>query len=257
MLFAGFGRRDISPDKKTSLVGYSQRLDLHGPGNAGLLDSLYVRTLALGHGNKWLLLISFDLCVLSPLIVHKWREYLAQALALPVGSILLATTHTHSGPNPRIKGMKDKVFQLVTHTDDDDIVYADLVLARTLDAARQAVASLKPHTAFWNYGALGLGYNRRVHTSSGIQMCWNPEDSSQLKLSPSPDPHCGALTFRDEDGGEIVSLGPRHWFRDHPDGNAPSISPDRFLHRGRRRPSKSFLPNCLLVFSSGSGWSDQ
>jgi hypothetical protein len=151
-----------------------------------------------------LLLISFDLCVLTSIVVQAWREHLAGALGLPLDAILLSSTHTHSGPYPRVEGMEDEICQLATHTPEADTRYAGRVIASALEAAREAVAGLKPHTLFWNEAPLGFAYNRRVRTGDGIKMCWNPREFPHLKPSASPDPQCGALVFRDGSGREIV-----------------------------------------------------
>jgi hypothetical protein len=203
-ILAGYGRTDITPPRQPSLVGYGQRLDLHGSGNAGVLDPLHVRALALSSGSETLLLLSFDLAVLTPPVVDEWRSKLAQALDLPADAILLASTHTHSGPHARVATGEDNLFQLTTQTDEADVSYGTMALERAILAARESLAGLRPHNVFWNEGPLGFGYNRRVRTEGGIQMCWNPEEFPELKPSPSPDPHCGALIFRDETGGEIV-----------------------------------------------------
>ena len=203
-IFAGFGSFDITPSRQPSLVGYGQRLELHGSGNAGILDPLHVRALALSSGGETLLLLSFDLCVLTPPVVDEWRLRLAGALDLPTDAILLASTHTHSGPHARVATGEDIIFQLTTQTDEADLSYGTLVLERAILAAREALSGLRPHEVFWNHGPLGFGYKRRVATDSGIRMCWNPKEFPELRPSPSPDPHCGALIFRDEEGGEIV-----------------------------------------------------
>ena len=66
-LEAGIAKVEITPPVGTPMAGYGKRW---GRPSTGIRDPLYVRTLALGDGERKLLLISADLLVFPPHCEH-------------------------------------------------------------------------------------------------------------------------------------------------------------------------------------------
>ena len=83
---------DITPETPQMLRGYSPRM------STKVHDRLYHRILALDDGATSFVLISSDLCSLSPAFCDCVTGNLAKELSLPAENIWWSITHTHSSP---------------------------------------------------------------------------------------------------------------------------------------------------------------
>ena len=100
-LRAGASRVDITPDIKAAnipLGGYAAR---KGAASTGVHDSVYAHALVLSSGNEKVAVVSLDLCFLPASVKSEVVKRLeAQARGWTAGSLFLAATHTHCGPDP-------------------------------------------------------------------------------------------------------------------------------------------------------------
>jgi hypothetical protein len=94
-LRAGYGETAITPPLGTDLTGFGFYLDRKAE---SVLDNLKVRALYLDDQKTRLLLISCDLLGLTVARADRIRSQVGATLGLPARNILLACTHTHSGP---------------------------------------------------------------------------------------------------------------------------------------------------------------
>lgn len=94
-LRAGYGEMIITPPLGTDLAGFGFYLDRKAE---RVLDDLKVRALYLDDQTTRLLIISCDLLGLTVTQADRIRGQVGAALGLPARHILLACTHTHSGP---------------------------------------------------------------------------------------------------------------------------------------------------------------
>jgi hypothetical protein len=148
-LLAGYGEKIITPPLGTDLTGFGFYLDRR---TNSILDDLKARALFLKDGERTQLLIVCDLLGLTVPFSDKVRARLAGELGIPRENILLACTHTHSGPaaqplaglgvaNPAyVKGLPDAI------------------------SAAAAMAAAAPKQAEFGYGTEAvepIGYNRR------------------------------------------------------------------------------------------------
>ncbi len=97
-LQGGFGRADITPREGTRLVGYGGR----DAGNTGMHDRLMARALVLDAEGETYAIISLELCYVNAETVQATREELARRFDLDPTCVLIATTHTHGGPDDRM-----------------------------------------------------------------------------------------------------------------------------------------------------------
>ena len=136
VLSAGAAKVEITPPVGTPLAGYSKR---HGKPSDGIRDPLYVRALALSDGEDTVLLVSADLLVFPPPLAERIFRLIEEKQKLPRQSVILATTHTHSGSGSIASGfLYEKVFGAYRREVEDGIV------ARIGWAAQQALENRKP-----------------------------------------------------------------------------------------------------------------
>jgi hypothetical protein len=93
-LLAGTAATDITPPVGVDLTGYVARLEA----SSGIHDPLFARALALKDGDQDALLIVCDLIGLEASFIREARRSIGRRLGLPTDAIMIACTHTHSGP---------------------------------------------------------------------------------------------------------------------------------------------------------------
>lgn len=94
-LSAGYGEIVITPPPGLDLTGYGFYLDRKGE---NVLDDLKIRVLYLLDGENKLILASFDLIGFSVEFADNLRVDIANREDIDVKNVLIACTHTHSGP---------------------------------------------------------------------------------------------------------------------------------------------------------------
>ena len=135
-LEAGAARLDITPDVARGpvwLAGFS-----HGRRATGVHDDLQVRALALRCGSQGVVLIAADLIGLFHEEVVAAREALRGLAGFTQVSVLVAATHTHSGPDTLGLWGEDPTTRGV----DDE--YLRRVRQSLVTVATQAMATLRP-----------------------------------------------------------------------------------------------------------------
>ena len=87
---------DITPPLGVALMGYGARV-----GRAcAVADRLHARALALDDGpGRSLIAVSADLCLMAPEQARDIRDRISSATGVAAARILVACTHTHSGPD--------------------------------------------------------------------------------------------------------------------------------------------------------------
>ncbi len=215
MLQAGFSQIDITPGPENSLIGYAFRQDKLPPGNAGVADPLAARCLVLDDDRGRCVLISLDLCILSTALARRLRDLAAKAAETDPERVIVACTHTHSGPLPATaEDAASRGGFLTKFTGPDarhpDQAYAEQLCRWVCQAAAQAGGLVYPVRIGVQQAPVGLAYNRRVVGPAGVEHCWNPQESPWLDPSDAVDPTCAVLCLERVVGpGRIVlfSLG--------------------------------------------------
>ena len=109
---AGFGRRDITPDRSMKMAGFDRRKDA----STGTLDALEVCVLALEDscGEPFLMCV-FDLLGTDSGLCTHIRGAIAAHLNIPAERIWMGATHTHSAPTGHFSGSESYDQDLVHH----------------------------------------------------------------------------------------------------------------------------------------------
>jgi neutral ceramidase len=93
-LFASAVQIDITPPVGTKLEGYGAREGV----SQGVHDPLFAQILLLKSGETQVALLSLDLLGVGLGFTHRVRDAIEKAIDVPSDGILLAPSHTHSGP---------------------------------------------------------------------------------------------------------------------------------------------------------------
>jgi hypothetical protein len=204
MLRAGYAHVDITPPPEVPLQGYEFRFSQLPEGSEGVLEPLACKALALeSEPGKASLIISLDLCILSVSLARSLREKVAQAVGCEPKHVLLACTHTHSGPvvaDVELDRAVRDVLPEAAAAGAPAEAYTRWLAGRVVEAAARAAALTVPVDVSWQQGALGIGYTRRVLTDRGLRHVWNPQEQHELPLPPAADPACTVIQLRQTNG---------------------------------------------------------
>src|SRR5450830_1131335 len=94
-LFGSALQIDITPPIGTPMDGYAARIQP----SIGMHDPLFAGLLLLKRGVEQVLLISLDQIAISAPVTEKIRTTIAEQMPIKRDQILIACTHTHSGPS--------------------------------------------------------------------------------------------------------------------------------------------------------------
>jgi len=170
-LFVAGARADITPPAGIALDGYSARTNP----SVGVHDRLYARALLLRAGGRTFAVVSCELCWLGVATVSEVRE---RAKAEGVDEVVLAATHTHSGP-----AVADYIVGPSMLETGYVLSLPDLIAGAIRDAGKR----LRPATAEVRVASANLSINRRL-------------------ASLPVDPAVVALDFRDAGGKPVAGI---------------------------------------------------
>ncbi len=189
----GMAEVDYTPEVGKDLVGNYRGDDY---ASRGKHDPLYARAFVMQgpDGNKAAVL-SVDICWMRRATVDMMRSYIAERSDLRPEQILIASTHTHSGPKSLL-----------------DAPGAVEYLQRAADAVLQANADLKPaRLRFGSTREDSVAYNRRLVCRDGkIHMSWeNPDPDFVVGEAGPIDTELSVLSIDQVGGvrGAVVNYG--------------------------------------------------
>jgi neutral ceramidase len=141
---------DITPPAGVWLEGFFERQEP----SRGVHDPLLSQVLLIRRGDQGVVLISLDLLGVRLDFTERVRAGIAEATGIPAHSILLACSHTHSGPTGFLNGLP------VIHT-PEDAELVKIVERKLIGASVEAMRSLQPSRLGVGHGQLkGVGANR-------------------------------------------------------------------------------------------------
>ena len=130
---AGYGRREITPDKSMHMAGFDRRKDP----STGTLDPLEVCVLALKdqQDNPFLMCV-FDLLGTDSRLCTHIREAIGSRMKILPERIWVGATHTHSAPTGHFSGNQSY-----------DESYVNYLTCQAVSAAADALADMQETTA--------------------------------------------------------------------------------------------------------------
>ena len=194
-LLAGFSRVNITPPLGTPLDGYYNIIERLAE---TIMDDLEVNALAVSDGKNKVVMLSADLLLIRSDADYEYRERIASETGLPVDAVILSCTHTHSGPMTK----KSDANEYRRKGNQ----YIDFLVSRFCDAAKLALADLKPAKMGYAVGqAPNIAFIRRYLMKNG-SIRTNPDHYEKDIVGPvgDIDERVNVLRFIREGGKEIA-----------------------------------------------------
>jgi hypothetical protein len=204
-LKAGVAVTDVTPPVGYRMSGYfSERL------STGTSNPLQARALVLGQGQESAALVCCDIIGLSLDVSSRARTQAAAKTGIPAANILIAATHSHTGP--LYFGALRKHFHetaIAERGEDlcEKVNYADELVSKLVDAITQAAAETKPvRLEAGSTEQQGLSFNRRFHMKDG-PVRFNPGvlNPDIVRVAGPIDPQVGTVFFREANGGNAIA----------------------------------------------------
>jgi len=158
-------------------------------------DDLEANALLLRRDDQSVLLVGCDLAGLEPARTQAARQAMGEAAGLDPRRVIIACTHTHSGPSVvRTNPLKSV-----------DTAYLDRLQGWLVELARETAESVRPAELGWGAGAVRIGYNRRCCWADGSHTMHGDTTRDDFTGLEGPDdPRHLALFVRDPDGQPLA-----------------------------------------------------
>ncbi len=229
---AGFARKDITPPLGIYINGYFKERRAEG-----VMDPLELCCLALGLGEKRVVLCTVDNLGVPRRILEPMLERAAQATGLPKEAFYFSATHSHTA------GALDD-----ENCDEIEIAYREQVTVALCEAAQAALADLAPCKMGTAIGkAPNSAFVRRYRMKDG-SVRTNPGVNNPDVLEPvsEADERVSVIRLdREKDSLLLVS------FANHPDTvGGCNLSAD--WPGFARRETERALPDTKVIFFNGA-----
>jgi hypothetical protein len=176
-LHVGLASACITPKEPVWLYGYAGK-SRYRP-FAGILDDIHAKALAVqdADGQK-AVLITADLCVLRAPEESRFAARIMQRTGLSRSQILLAWSHTHSGP---AIGSSDLNRYPMSDRDlRQTLAYSEILSERLAEVAARALADLAPAALSFGRGQVAFVKSRRVYDEQGKYQRMGPNPAQPV-----------------------------------------------------------------------------
>jgi hypothetical protein len=163
---AGVGIADITPPIPFRMSGYfNERL------STGVTDPLHAKAIVFQQGDMMAALVFCDMIGVSLDVSKRSRRLASEATGIPVEHIVVAATHSHTGPlyfGALHKHFHDRAVEKLGKDPFETVDYPALLVERIVAAVVAAKSSLQPvQLAAGNAREDRLSFNRRFHMKDG------------------------------------------------------------------------------------------
>ena len=184
-LYLGVSKKDITPKVGSRLAGY--RSDIY---SSSVHDNLDVTAFSFMQGDRCAIMISATIVTLETDHADEIRARISKECNVPKENILIACTHTHSGPT---------TFGVLAFGERDEEYCENILVPRMIEAAKEATESRVPVTMGYETGKTYIGINRRELTIDNyVELGQNP-------WAPY-DPRMTVISFKNSDGACVANM---------------------------------------------------
>ena len=183
-MYAGTSVTDITPESEVWMDGMIREHK-----SAGIHDRIYARTLVISPDANTAHscgIVSVEVCGLSAAYTDAVRAYASEKTGIPEAALIIATTHTHSGP---------ATMGLFNPAEEE---YNESLKEKIAGSLEAAVNGLKPAMAGCATGHEDtISHYRRLLADDGhVVMNWEPYPAEKIvKPLGDIDPEVGVLKF--------------------------------------------------------------
>ena len=196
-LTAGLAVIDITPPIPYRMSGYfNERL------STGILNPLHAKAIVLGQGEERSALVFCDIIGLSADVSSRVRRKAAEKTGIPAANILIAATHSHTGPlyfGALRRHFHDEAVAEQGSDPYEKVDYPSELAAKIVKVVTEAGAAAKPVRLKAGVAEQqGLSFNRRFHMKDGT-VRFNPGVLNPDIVRPAGpiDPGVGIVFFDD------------------------------------------------------------
>lgn len=189
---AATSKVNITPSEPQQLLGYGARK------STGVHDSIFHRVTVMDDGQVRFVLVSSDICLVSPSVYDSVAAQLYKKLDVQPENFWWSVTHTHSAPEVGPPGLAE-AFLADRYTHQYDRQYTDETAAKLLAAVAEAIDNLQPARLSVGWGHANANVNRRARRANG---------ETYLGLNPDlpVDRRIGMLRIDKPDGSPIAII---------------------------------------------------
>ncbi len=163
---AGVGRELITPVHPMPMAGYASRGASHATGK---IHDLWAKALLLEDAaGERCVLVTLDLCGIDDVLAKRICDDLKTTAKLDRHQIMLATSHTHSGPV--VAGNLRPMHYMLFAEEDRKLVdqYANFLVEKVSSCVRQAIQSLAPSDLGYGSSTEDFAVNRRTNVEKDV-----------------------------------------------------------------------------------------
>ena len=174
----GLARVKITPEQPVWMAGYASR----DRPFASVHDDLYAKALVLADGGGTrAVLVTTDLIGLSAQVADPIRRRIEAATGIPATSVILSSSHTHTGPSLSLDPTPREGRQLADT--ERTVAYTKSLQDKLVQVVAEAAKDLKPARLAWNTGVVHFVMNRREYTTArGIILGANPRGQADRSV---------------------------------------------------------------------------
>lgn len=198
-LMVGIGVSEITPPLGYPMSGY-----FHERGATGTLDPLLAKAIVFRQGEEQAALVVGDVIGIDRMLADAVRSKVEETTGIPARHIIVAATHTHTGPNYRTDLARYMARNTAESDDSQATEYVPHLIDRLAEAVSKAHRNLKPVTVRAGAGhEENVSFNRRFILKDGTVRTWAKlSDPEVVKAAGPIDPEIGLVAFSASDDAQ-------------------------------------------------------
>lgn len=183
---------NISPETPKQLLGYAARL------STGVHDSIYHRIALLDDGNAQFVIVSTEVCLVSPAEYDRVAAEVSKKLNIAPANFWWTFTHTHSAPEVGPPGFGE-VFLGERYKHAIDTAYRNFITNSIINGIAEARKNLQPAKLAKGWGYAQANINRRgIDTNGKASLGLNPDGPVDRRI--------GIIRLEKADGSPMALL---------------------------------------------------
>ena len=177
---AAAAKVNITPNVPKQLLGYAARQ------SNGVHDSIYHRILVMDDGTSRFIIVSSELCYVSPSNYQEIAARVQKKFGVKPGNFWWSLTHTHSAPEVGPPGIAE-AFLGDRYEHPVDTAYTFFISRSMLDGIDAAIKSLAPAKLGVGWGFSQANINRRAIDVDGkASLGLNPDGPVDRRIGLMP-----------------------------------------------------------------------